>query len=167
MNSEEIEIQLWEYVDGTSNEADRERIAALIASDPTWKSKFNEISGLMTCISGAVELEQPSMRFTKNVMDTIAATHIAPATSKYINKGIIKGIAAFFIATLTTILGYALATANYKASSSSASSAITNTLSDAGSFFSGPVFNIIIGVNVVLLLLLLDTVLRKQKQAWK
>ncbi|MCW3124055.1 MAG: hypothetical protein JWQ38_3547 [Flavipsychrobacter sp.] len=167
MSSEEIEIQLWEYIDGTCSEADKARISGLIASNSTWSAHFKQLSAIHASIAGNMEQEQPSMRFTKNVMDTIAATHIAPATSKYINKGIIKGIAAFFIVTLTTILGYALATANYKTTSSPVLSAVTNTLSDAGSLFNGPVFNIIIGVNVVLLLLLLDTVLRKQKQAWK
>ena len=160
MSSEEIEIQLWEYIDGTCGEADRQRIAALIAVNPTWKKQYEEIVALQAGISSSLELEQPSMRFTKDVMEVIAKTNIAPATKQYINKTVIRGIAAFFIVTITVLLGYALVTTNY----TSAPSSSKLNLDWLSGIFTSTTFNTVIGINIILGLLLADTLLRKRKK---
>lgn len=45
----------------------------------------------------SLEAEQPSMRFTKNVMDSIDGLEVAPVTKHYINPLVIKGIAAVLV----------------------------------------------------------------------
>ena len=55
------------------------------------------------------ELEAPSMRFTKNVMEEISRYHVAPATKSYINKNIIRGIGAFFLTMIAGLFVYVLA----------------------------------------------------------
>src|SRR5512138_3295643 len=91
-----IEKQLWDYIDGLSSNEERSSIEKLLQSNLEWKNKYHELLEVQEMLKSS-ELEQPSMRFTKNVMEEIAKLHIAPATKNYINKKIIWGIAAFFI----------------------------------------------------------------------
>ncbi len=56
---------------------------------------------------GAIEPEQPSMRFTKNVMDAIEREHVAPVGRKYVNTWVVKGIAAILLVMLGGLTIYA------------------------------------------------------------
>src|SRR5574338_166173 len=83
-----IEDRLWEYIDGTLSSSERTRIGELIASQVEWKSKYQELLAVHELLH-STELSEPSMRFTKNVMEEIGRLQIAPATRTYINKRII------------------------------------------------------------------------------
>lgn len=160
--NEEIDIQLWEYIDGSCNSIDRQRISILIEQDAVWKEKYAELLAFNADISNSLELEQPSMRFTRNVMDAVAAQHIAPATKQYINKGIIRGIAAFFIIMLTTVFGYALATAHGGAETSFFPKLNLNNL-NLNHYINSSTMMLFIAVNIVIGLVFLDTMLRRKR----
>ena len=160
--NEEIEIQLWEYIDGSCNSNDKQRIAVLIEQDPVWKVKYAELAAFNAGISNSLELEQPSMRFTQNVMDAVAAQHIAPATKQYINKGIIRGIAAFFIIMLTTVFGYALATSHGGAETSFLPQLNLNNL-NLNHYINSSTMMLFIAVNIVIGLVFLDTMLLRKR----
>ena len=162
MKQEEIEMQLWEYIDGICNEADRQRISLHMAEDAAWKEKFEELSAFNSSITDNLELEQPSLRFTKNVMEAVAATRIAPATKKYINPAIIRGIAAFFIIIITAIMGYAFATAKWSTGTSLFTDFPLKKI-DLSSLLNSAYINIFIMVNIVLGLVLLDSILSKKR----
>lgn len=164
MNSEDIEIQLWEYIDGTCTEADKSRIAGLIASNAAWHIKYDELSTMHAGISANMEAEQPSMRFSKNVMEAVAATHVAPAARQYINKKIVMTIAGFFIVTIVSILGYAVVTADYSATSTTLFPKLALPKLNYNEVFTGTFFNTIIGINIVLGLLLADVALKFKSQ---
>lgn len=159
MNSEAIEIQIWEYMDGTCSEADKARIAALIAGEVIWRMKFDEISAFHSDISASIEQQQPSLRFTKNVMDSIATMQVAPATNKYINKTIIRGIAAFFILTIGAILVYAFAYTDYSSPTFYLPKLGPGWVSD---MLNSNWFSVVMGINIILALALADTLLRKR-----
>jgi hypothetical protein len=161
--NEEIEMMLWEYMDGTCNEPDKQRISVLIEQDETWKAKYAELSAFNADLANSLHLEQPSLRFSKNVMEAVATVKIAPATKMYINKNIIRGIAAFFILTVTTLLGYALATADWSANSTSVLSKLNLDKFDMSRVFNSTTFNLVIAVNVIIALVLLDTMLRRKR----
>jgi hypothetical protein len=59
------------------------------------------------------------MRFSKNVMEEIARHHVAPATTTYVNKNIIRSIGAFFLSMIAGLLIYCLATIKWTGSRSS------------------------------------------------
>jgi hypothetical protein len=160
MNREAIEAQLWDYIDGTCNAPDKERISALIGTDITWSGLYNELALLHRSIAAHTDSEQPSMRFTKNVMDAVGKAHIAPATKKYINSGVIKGIAALFIAIIIVTIGYALASVNWNEKGTESH---FKTNFDISSFFNSTFFNVFIMVNIVLALVLLDILLRRKQ----
>lgn len=97
-----MEERLWEYIDGFANTEERSMIEELVANNQEWREKYGELLNVHQLLN-ASELDAPSMRFTRNVMDEIARYHVAPATRTYINKNVIRGIGAFF---LTLILGF-------------------------------------------------------------
>ena len=86
-----IEERLWEFIDGHSSLEEKTVIERLLQTDVEWKAKYSELLEVNEMLQSS-ELEAPSMRFTKNVMEEIAKMHIAPATKSYINKRIIWGI---------------------------------------------------------------------------
>ena len=81
------EERLWDYIDGISSPQEKTVIEQLLESDTEWKAKYSELLEVQGLLH-STELEAPSMRFTKNVMEEIAKLHIAPATKTYINKSI-------------------------------------------------------------------------------
>jgi len=102
MNTEQaMEDRLWDYIDGHCSPTEKSAIEELLATNREWQLKHRELLNLQQLLDSS-ELEAPSMRFTKNVMEEIARYHVAPATKSYVNKNVIRGIGAFF---LTMILG--------------------------------------------------------------
>ena len=106
MNEQQnIESRLWDYIDGRNSMAEKSTIEKLLESNHEWKTKYHELQEVHQLLQSS-ELEQPSLRFTKNVMEEISRLYIAPATKTYINKKIIWGIASFFFITIFGFLIY-------------------------------------------------------------
>jgi hypothetical protein len=106
MNTEQpMEDRLWDYIDGHSSPAERSAIEELLATNREWQEKHRELLNLQQLLSSS-ELEAPSMRFTKNVMEEIARYHVAPATKSYVNKNVIRGIGAFFVTMMVGVFAY-------------------------------------------------------------
>lgn len=162
--NEEIEMQLWEYIDGSCPINDMQRISILIERNTLWKQKYDELSALHTSFSTNVELEQPSMRFTANVMDAVAATHVAPATKKYINKSIIRGIAAVFFVMLTAIFGYALFSVHPTTGTTSMLPKLDTSKFNLSHVINSETIMIIVAINIVIGLVFLDSILRRKKE---
>jgi len=99
------EQRLWDYIDGISSPSEKTVIEQLLEANAEWRAKYHELLDVHQLMHSS-ELEQPSMRFTKNVMDEIARLQIAPATSSYINKNIIRGIGIFFVTLIVGFLVY-------------------------------------------------------------
>lgn len=163
MNSEEIEIKLWDYIDGTLSLTETSFIEKLISENTIWKQKYHELLELQQMIQ-ASELEHPSLRFTKNVMEEIAKYHIAPATKNYINKKVIWGIAIFFLTIIVGFVVYGFSQVQWSDNTSSIGG-IDLSKVDYSKFFNNTYINIFMMMNVVLALMLLDRVLaNKRKQ---
>lgn len=156
MEQQEMELQIWEYIDGHCDDAGRARMQYMIANDVQWKNLYEQIEKLHTTIAANAELEQPSMRFAKNVMDAIAHTAIARPARSYINPLVIRFIAGFFIVSILALVGYALASADWSVADGSANSRTAFNFTPA-------VFNMLVWVNVLAGLALLDTVLRRRR----
>ena len=168
-NLEEIEIRLWEYIDGLAEGEQRSAIEKLVQENAEWKAKYHELLEIHRSI-GLIELEQPSMRFTRNVMEEIAKHQIAPAARNYINNKIVWGIGGFFIFMLVGFLIYGIGQINWSAASDSNSTlGIDLGKVDYSRMFSNSFVNVFMMLNVVLALVLLDRYLanrnKKLKQA--
>src|SRR5689334_20656769 len=116
----DIEQCLWNYIDNTCNAEERKEIEGLLRNNHEWQKKYQELQHVNQLMQGSVELEEPSMRFTRNVMEEISQLHPAPATKTYVNKKIINGIAAFFIITIAALLIYSFTQITWSAAGNSA-----------------------------------------------
>ena len=67
------EEQIWNYLDGSLNEADRKEVANSIAADKDVAELFEEISALHNSLK-AETLQKPSLSFTDAVMASIPTT---------------------------------------------------------------------------------------------
>ena len=166
MNQEQnIEQQLWSYIDGHSSSEERSFIEKLLESNLEWKNKYHELLDIHQLMSSA-ELEQPSLRFTKNVMEKIAQYHIAPATKNYINKKIIWGIAAFFITLIVGFIIYGFGQIDWNAQSDT-KLPLNLTQVDFIKIFNNNFVNAFMMVNVLLGLVLLDRVLANKRKKFQ
>jgi hypothetical protein len=162
MNMEET---LWGYIDGSCTAAEKTEVEQLIASQSEWRQKHQELLNIHQLLNSHLELEEPSMRFRQNIMEAITKHHIAPATKTYIDKKIIYGIGAFFIAMISGLLIYALSQINWTSSGTN----ISTMPYDFNKISWGKIFNssytmIFLAVNMVLGLMLFDMYLGKKRR---
>jgi len=168
MNEQQlIESRLWDYIDGLSSPEENTAIEQLIEAHIEWRNKYKELLEVHQ-LMGNSELDMPSLRFTRNVMEEIARHHVAPATKSYINKRIIWGIGTFFLVMIFGFLIYGFSQVNWSAGTGS--SMVQDELNkvnkiDWGKFFNNTYMNIFMMINVVLGLILFDMLLQRKKQA--
>ena len=168
MNKQQTtEERLWDYIDGISSPGEKTVIEQLIQTDLEWKSKYRELLEVQQLLQ-STELEAPSMRFTKNVMEEIAKLHIAPATRNYINKRIIWGIGAFFITIIIGFLVYGFGQIDWTAQGESKLPVDFTNVNfskvDYSKMFNNNLVNAFMMVNVILGLFLLDRYLANKRK---
>ena len=112
MNS--IEEILWNYIDGNCAPEEQNIIKTLIAEDEAYRLKYQELLSLDKEFS-AIELDEPSMAFTYNVMEAIRTENARVPLKAAINKKIIIGITIFFAVTLAAMLIMVLASIQWSA----------------------------------------------------
>jgi hypothetical protein len=162
-NLMDLEVKLWEYIDGMVEPSEKSAIEKLIAENTEWKAKYHELLELHQSIN-LVELEEPSLRFTRNVMDGIAKYQIAPATKEYINQKIIWGIAAFFITVIVSFVVYGLSQIDWSAGNGDGTiGGVDFRQVDYGRMFNNTFVNVFMMLNIVLGLMLLDRYLNDRK----
>jgi hypothetical protein len=113
-----------------------------------------------------MEVEEPSMAFTYNVMETIRTEHAKQPLKATIDKRIILGISAFFVLTLAALLIYALSSVNWSGGSGFKMPDQLNVtqlkVTHISSYFTGPVVKGFLFFDVVMGLFLLDSYLRRK-----
>lgn len=164
---QEMEKLIWEYIDGQCNPAGKDFVSRLMEEDPAWRSKFNELMNIHEMLQKE-ELEMPSLRFTKNVMEEIAKFHVAPATKNYINKNVIRGITAFFLAMIVGLFIYFIGQIHWTTNSTynliPAYGLDANKL-NWSKLLKNTYVNIFIGINIILALILVDKYMQGKKKA--
>lgn len=160
--NQQMEERLWNYIDGVCSEDEKNFIEKLLQSDAAFRAKYQELLNLHQLI-GKVELDEPSLRFTKNVMEEVAKYGVAKATSKYINKRIIWGIAAFFFILIGAMLVYGFSEINWQATSSNTTLPFDIKKWEPSKIVTNTYVNIFMMVNIVLGLYLLDRYLAKKR----
>jgi len=165
MNS--IEEQLWNYIDGTCTADEQSAINQLIASDEAVRLKYHELLALNMEFA-TMELEEPPMAFTYNVIEAIRTEQAQAPLKAAINKRIIMGIAIFFVLTLTGFLVFAFTKMDF-ASLGSVNLGVkvpsNFKMPEVGTQFSKPLVEGFMFLDVVLGLFLFDAYLRRKKQA--
>jgi len=166
MNEQQnLERQLWDYIDGLSSGEERTSIEKLLQSNSEWKDKYQELLEVQRLLQSS-DLELPSMRFTKNVMEEIAKFQIAPAAKNYINKRIIWGIGSFFITVILAFLIYGFAQMDWNFEDNS-KPIVDFSKFNYGRIFNSNLVNVFMMINVVLGLVLLDRVLANKRKRFQ
>jgi hypothetical protein len=164
---QEMEKLIWEYIDGHVSPSDKERITRHLAEDVDWQIKYKELKRIHVLLQKE-ELEMPSLRFTKNVMEEIAQFQVAPATKNYINKNVIRGITAFFLIMIGGLFIYFIGQMHWV--DNPTGSLLPAYHIDAnklnwGKLLNNTYVNIFIGINVILGLILIDKFMQGRKNA--
>ena len=153
-----IEQQLWDYIDGNLDEIQRKIIEEKIESDATVKLQYEELLNLNFAFS-EMELDEPSMSFTRNVMESVALEPAPISLKTKVDTRIIFSIGGFFVISILTLLGYVLYNSTF-------------TMPDFGENFTAD-FNldkyitptamyVFIGFDIVIGLVFMDYVLRRK-----
>jgi hypothetical protein len=154
-----IEEKLWNYIDGTCTADEQKAISLLIETDKLYQDKYNKLLQLNNEFAN-MELNEPSMPFSYNVMEAIRAEQAQKPLKATINSSIIKGIAAFFVLLITGVLIIFFTSMDWSAGTQTANSL---NLPDFGALLNSRVLNIFLFFDTVIGLLFLDTYLRKRR----
>jgi hypothetical protein len=160
MNS--IEEKLWNYIDGTCPPGEYAAIGRLIETDEVYRQKYEELL-LLNAEFKQIELDEPSMAFTYNVMEAIRNEHAQSPLKAKINSSIIKGIGLFFILTISAVLIYILCSINWSAGASAPE--VKFTMPNMGPLWSNPYMKGFWFFDLILALYLFDGYLRKKSSA--
>jgi len=162
----EMEPRLWEYIDGLGTSSERLAIRALIEQNEAWKARYAELLHVHQLLLQS-ELEEPSLRFTRNVMEEIAQLQIHPAARRYINKKVIWGIASFFFTIILGFLVYGFGLINWSSAADPQSFiGLDFSKVEFSRMFDNSYINAFMMLNILLGLMLLDRYLNARRQKW-
>jgi hypothetical protein len=154
-----IEETLWNYIDGNCTADEQKAISTLIAQDEVYRLKYNELLKLNSEFS-SMELDEPSMAFTYNVIEGIRTEHAQIPLKATINKRIIMGIAIFFVFTLLALLVFMLANIQLPAATVPDNVIASVKIPDFGKYITKPIVEGFVFFDVLLALFLFGTFLR-------
>ena len=154
-----IEEQLWNYIDGNCTFAEKIEIEAKIKADLQYSTTYKELLLVNNELSN-LELEEPSMSFTRNVMEQVNLELKPIALKTKVDNRIIYSIGAIFILSIVAIFGYVVATAdlNFKFNLTQLNFDLYET-----KIINPTSIRIFLMVDLVLILIYIDSFLRKRK----
>lgn len=156
-----IDEQIWEYIDGELSGKEREAVAKKIADDKSYASVYVEMLELHRLMA-AVELDEPSMSFTRNIMDQVNLEMPPLALKTKVDKRIIYGLTAIFLAAIGSVSWLAISYANFPALPLPTLPSFDFNLNMA-QFVSPMSLQIFFFIDVLLALLYLDRLYRSKK----
>ncbi|UKT63485.1 anti-sigma factor family protein [Pedobacter mucosus] len=153
-----IEEQLWDYIDGNLSETEAGVIEAEILNNVEFKAKYEELSKLNLAFQ-KLDLDEPSMSFTRNIMENIALLPAPVAMKTKVDTRIIYSIGGFFILSLLALFGYTVYDANLSWSSFNVAQKFTLEIDH---LITPLTTNVFLFMDLILCLVLMDYVLRKK-----
>lgn len=171
MQHQQMNEQLWNYIDGSATSTEKAFVEKMLSANEAWKAAYVQQLELHHLLTHQTELQQPSLRFSKNVMETVAGLQPKAATSTYVNKTIIRSIAAFFIVSLTALLVLAFMQVDWSISSGGSNLFPFNTDKikapelNVSKLLNPTVINAVLMLAMVLGLMVFDGFLRRKKSA--
>ena len=157
-----VEEKLWNYIDGSCTPAEQEAIRLLIEQDEMYRLKYRELLALNSEFA-AMEMDEPPMAFTYNVMEGIRKEQALKPLKAAINKRIVRGIGLLFIIMLSAILLFVFSQVKLNANEISSAASIKFHLPNLSPYFTGPVMQVFLFFDIVLALYLVDNYLRKKR----
>lgn len=156
-----IEQRIWDYLDGTDTLQQRELTEQLIKSDPLYRQVYDECKSFNNLLSAA-DQDEPSMGFTRNVMEKINQEPAHASLKSLIDKRIIFGITAFFIFTITALLGVLFYQIDWSQATGFKMPEFTLPAMDTSKYLNSTYINIFLFIDIIIGLYLIDGFLRKR-----
>jgi hypothetical protein len=157
-----IEEKLWNYIDGTCTAEEREAISILIERDEVYRHKYEELL-LLNAEFSNMEMDEPSMAFAYNVMETIRTENAMKPLKATVDQRIIKGIGLFFILTISALLIFTLSQIKWTSGGSVLPTVDINfKMPNIKEYFNSTAVYAFLFVDLILGLFLLDNYLRKK-----
>lgn len=156
--------KIWDYIDGTCTAEEREQISRLIVHDEEHKRIYNELLQLHSGFS-ELELDEPPMAFTYNVMEQIRSGQASIPLKTVVNKYLIRGIVTFFIGSILVLLIVVLSSIGHPSGQSVFQLPREINMGYPAKYFTGAWLNAFLLFDVVLGLFLFDAYLRKHRHA--
>lgn len=156
-----IEEQLWDYIDGNCTPSEQLEIEAKLAVNIQYHSIYQELLKVNEELN-KIDFEEPSMSFTRNVMEKVNVELKPVALKTKVDQRIIYSIGFFFVCALAGIFAYALATSNldYRFEFPRLDVGFNAT-----KYINSSSLLVFIFVDVALALVYLDSVLRKRSRS--
>lgn len=107
-----IEEQLWDYIDGNCSAIEKTEIEAKITANAHYSDTYKELL-LVHSELDKIEFEEPSMSFTRNVMEQVNLELKPVALKTKVDNRIIYSIGGLFIVAILSIFGYVIASADW------------------------------------------------------
>jgi hypothetical protein len=152
-----IEEQLWNYIDGHCNAVEKAEIEAKMASNLQYNALYKELMLVQNELN-KLDFEEPSLSFTRNVMEQVKEELRPVALKTKVDTRIIYAIGGFFALSMLCVFGYAIAISDFKLDFSLPKMDFNFKIIET----INPTFlTVFIMVDAILALLYLDSYLRK------
>ncbi|WP_421945658.1 anti-sigma factor family protein [Pedobacter sp.] len=152
-----IEQQLWDYIDGNLTEAEQKDIELKIADNSDIKQQYEDLLSINNTLN-ELEIDAPSMSFTRNVMESVALEPAPVALRTKVDTRIVYGVSLFFLLPLLAIFGYVVSTTSFTMPNFSKYFSTNFNIQD---YLTPTTVYVFIGVDVILALIFMDYLLRK------
>jgi len=159
-----IEQRIWDYLDGTDTAEQRELTGRLIKSDLLYRQVYDECNSFNSLVS-AIDQEEPSMGFSRNVMERINLEPAHASFKSLIDRRIIFGIAGFFLFTITALLGVLFYQIDWSQETGFKMPQLILLSLDSSKYLNSTIVNIFFFIDVIIGMYLLDGFLRKRLRA--
>lgn len=157
-----LEQRIWDYLDGTGTEEERELTKQLIGSDSEFRAMYEELRSIHLTVS-SMDLDEPSMSFNRNLMQKIDLEAVPGSVKSLIDKRIIYGITAFFLITITALLSVLLYQTDWSRQTSFDMPDFNMPEIDTSNYLSSTLINIFFFADIIVALYLFDGFLSKRK----
>ena len=154
-----IEEQLWNYIDGNCTDSEKAEIEAKIATNLPYHAAYQELLAVHQELN-KLDFEEPSLSFTRNVMEQVKLELRPVALKTKIDNRIIYSIGAFFMISILGIFGYVISISDL---SFTFEMPKLDLSFDTTQIFNPIFLQIFILFDVALALIYLDSYLRKRK----
>jgi hypothetical protein len=157
-----LEQRIWDYLDGTGTDDEREFTKQLIGSDPEFRAMYEELRSIHLTVS-SLDLDEPSMSFNRNLMEKIQLEAIPGSVKSLIDKRVIYGITAFFLVTITALLGVLFYQTDWSGQTSFEMPEYKIPEIATSDYLNSTLINIFFFADIILVLYLFDGFLSKRK----
>jgi hypothetical protein len=151
-----IEEQLWNYIDGNCTAEEKIEMETKIAVNIQYHTIYQELLAVNKELN-QLDFEEPSMSFTRNVMDKVNLELKPVALKTKIDNRIIYSIAAFFALSILGIFAYTISISNLSFDFKMPTMNI-----NFGKYINATTIQVFLLIDVTLGLLYLDSFLRKR-----